>query len=65
MTGNAQILATLYFRSILFTSWGKGGGGEGGGLGDEEKIFPEKLSQKATIINVKAKKIIMHQDQSQ
>ena len=58
MTGNAQILATLYFRSILFTSWG-------GGLGDEEKLFPEKLSQKATSLNVKAKKIIMHQDQSQ
>ena len=43
---------------------GRGGGGEGG-LGDEEKIFPEKLSQKATSLNVKAKKIIMHQDQSQ
>ena len=34
-------------------------------MGDEEKIFPKKLSQQATSLNVKAKKCIMHQDPSQ
>ena len=53
--GNVQIL--LYFRSILFTFWGRG-------CVMKKKAFPKKLSQQATSLMLKLRKFIMYQDRS-